>query len=514
VTGRVFFESWKFLVCVALLSAIPLLWPETPPLVDLPGHIGRYHVQLDGGASPDLSEYFSFHWALIANLGVDLLIIPIASLIGLEPGVKLIVLLIPPLTVFGIFWTAREVHGRVPPTTLFAVPFAYGFPFNYGFVNFALSMAFALNAFAFWLRLKRSSTNIFRSAIFVPISCLVWTSHALGWGVLGLMVWSSEFIGARDQGQNWLRAAVSAARASIPLALPLLPMIAWRAATTGATSAGFFRLGWKTYYLAASMGDRWLLLDTFSVAVIVVLIGAAIFDRQLELSRRLAIPAAVLFVVFLILPIKMFGSAYTDARLAPFIFILAVAAIRLSSETSEGTRRRLALLACSFIGVRLIANTASFAMADAEWKTELQALNHIPKGARVLSLVGLPCRQIWSLPRHAHLGSFVIFRKDGFSNDQWEIPGAQLLDVRYASAEPFVVDPSEVTYSQWCVANVEELEEGQSRPQTADQALEELPRAGFDFVWLLKPAGFTVRPIPGLTLVWSDTDSRLYRVTR
>src|SRR3546814_10366751 len=70
--------------------------------------------------------------------GVQTCALPICKLFGLEAAVKLIVLAIPPLTVAGFLWVAREVHGRLPPTALFALPFAYGHPFMFGFVNFAL----------------------------------------------------------------------------------------------------------------------------------------------------------------------------------------------------------------------------------------------------------------------------------------------------------------------------------------------------------------------------------------
>ena len=42
------------------------------------------------------------------------------------------------MTVAGFLWVAREVHGRVPPTAFFALPFIYGYPFLFGFVNFTL----------------------------------------------------------------------------------------------------------------------------------------------------------------------------------------------------------------------------------------------------------------------------------------------------------------------------------------------------------------------------------------
>ena len=78
-----------------------MLWPDIAPLVDLPGHMGRYRVQLDLGQSPALQQFYDYDWALIGNLGVDLLVELLAPLMGLEPAVRLIVLMIPPLTAAG-----------------------------------------------------------------------------------------------------------------------------------------------------------------------------------------------------------------------------------------------------------------------------------------------------------------------------------------------------------------------------------------------------------------------------
>ncbi|MQH18582.1 hypothetical protein EI065_25015, partial [Escherichia coli] len=115
-------------------------------------------------AYPWLSDWYNFSWQLIGNLGIDILIIPLAKLFGLELAVKLIVMTIPALTVTGFLWIAREVHGRIPPTALFALPLAYSYAFQFGFVNFALSMALALNAFALWLRLARTGHFRLRAA--------------------------------------------------------------------------------------------------------------------------------------------------------------------------------------------------------------------------------------------------------------------------------------------------------------------------------------------------------------
>src|SRR5690349_9757938 len=191
---RRWWETRWFLLGIALLAALPLIYPPIPPLVDLFGHMGRYRVELGLGTSPWLKDYYGFHWAAIGNLGVDLLIMPLGKLIGLEPAVKLIVLIIPPLTAIGFLWVSREVHGRVPPTSLFALPFVLGHPFLFGFVNFALSMALAFLGFGLWLRLARFHRTGLRAILFVPISIVVFFAHTFGWGTLGLMCFSAEAV--------------------------------------------------------------------------------------------------------------------------------------------------------------------------------------------------------------------------------------------------------------------------------------------------------------------------------
>ncbi|MFX8168691.1 hypothetical protein ABTL13_19890, partial [Acinetobacter baumannii] len=71
--------------------------------------MGRYREQLSRDAYPWLSDWYNFSWQLIGNLGIDILIIPLAKLFGLELAVKLIVMTIPALTVTGFLWIAREV---------------------------------------------------------------------------------------------------------------------------------------------------------------------------------------------------------------------------------------------------------------------------------------------------------------------------------------------------------------------------------------------------------------------
>jgi hypothetical protein len=503
--GRQWWEQRGTVVALVLLSMVPLVWPDIPPLTDLPGHMGRYKVQLDIGSSPSLARFYGFEWALIGNLGVDLLVMPLAKIFGVELAVKLIVMSIPALTVGGLLWVAREVHGRIPPTALFALPFAYGHPFTFGFVNFALSMAFALLAFALWLRLARFGRLKLRAALFVPISMLIWVTHTFGWGTLGLLAFSAEAVRQHDKGRPYLIAALRSAVHCLALAPPLLLMLAWRTGHVGGLTIGWFNWKFKLRWLLTALRDRWQYFDLASVAVALFLLGEAVRHKKLEYSRNLAFSALVLLLVFILLPRMVFGSAYADMRLVPYLFAVAIIAIRFRPTGIPRYMNMVALAGLAFFLIRIGGNTASFWLYDRAYDRELAALEHVPKGARVVSFVGETCVKGWFMHRLYHLPGLAIVRKEAFINDQWVMAGAQLLRVRYREAAPFLSDPSQVVTLRRCPGEF-------YRP--IDAALAYVPREAVDYVWLIHTPPHDPRLTQGLRPVWRSGNSVLYRVER
>jgi hypothetical protein len=305
------------------------------------------------------------------------------------------------------------------------------------------------------------------------------------------------------------------------LGLPIILMWVWRSGSVGGVTTAFFGIGSKVLAVASALRDRWLLWDSLSVAAVLVLIGSAIFDRHLAISRRLGIPALVLTVTFILMPRLLFGSNYADMRLPALIIILVLLALRPRDDISTEVLHRIALLGILFVGLRIAGNTISFVMADIEARAQVAALDHIPPGAAVLSLVGDRCGTSWAMPRHSHLGSYVITRKYGFSNDQWALEGAQLLTVDYPAAGKFGADPSEGTVSPECRTRalhrfvraspaIRSYVEDTHR--TADQALEQFPRSAFDYVWLIRPEGLTAPAPPDMRLIWYGSNSWLFQV--
>jgi hypothetical protein len=483
-----------------LLAFVPLLYPAIPPIVDIGGHMGRYKIAADVADSRILQQWFSFHWMPIGNLGVDLIVVPLSKLIGVELATKLVVMSIPPMTVAGMLWVAREVHNRLPPTVAFALPLAFSHPFMFGFVNFALSMALALLAFGLWLRLGRLGKTALRAWLFVPISFIVYFAHTFGWGTLGLLCFSAEAVRQHDRGVSWWMAGIRAGFHAAALALPILLIVLWRSEATGGLTHRWFDWEYKWEYLLRMFRDRWEAFDIASAAIVLAVPVFALFHPRLTLSRNLAFSGLMLAATYVLLPRIVFGSAYADMRLVPFAAAIFVLAVRFKKETTFPLATWLALASVGFMLVRLGGTTTSMAMAGRKQAEQLKALDYVLMGSRVAVLVWDKCEQ-WPLRRSDHLGAIATVRREAYTNDHWPMAGSTLMKVRYPPAGWFQRDPSQIVRDPGC------RHEGWS----TRAALNNLPHNAFDYLWLID-----MRPIPkswvdGWEPVWAGEGSILLK---
>ncbi|HTU10108.1 MAG TPA: hypothetical protein VMG08_04340 [Allosphingosinicella sp.] len=500
-----FWERRWVVIALLVLTAVPLVWPDVAPLLDLPGHIGRYTVQLELDSSPHLQQFYTFQWQLIGNLGVDVLVQWFGPIFGVEPTVKVIVLLIPVLTAGGLLWVAYEVHGRIPPTTLFALPFAYNFPFLFGFVNFALAMGLALLAFALWLRLARKGRLGLRAALFVPISVLLWIVHAFGWGTLGLLAFSAELVRQHDNGRSYFASAYWAGIHCLSLAPPFALMLLWRSGDASGTTGDWFNWTRKWEWVTNALRDRWKAFDLTSLGLAATVILGAFAVPRITYSRNLLASTLFLIAVFILLPRIVFGSAYADMRLAPYLFAIALVAIRVPQRVDKRLVQALGIAGLAFFLVRTGGTTVSMYLYDQRYDRELAALDHVPRGARMVSFVGRPCVETWAMTRLLHLPALAITRRHAFSNDQWTMAGAQLLNVRYRAGWPYIRDPTMVVTARRCPREFW---------RSLDTSLATFPRDAFDYVWLIDPPAHDPYLTTGLIEVWRDGTSVLYRVDR
>ena len=498
IATRRWWETRAATILFIALAVVPLLWPTIPPLSDLPGHIGRYRIMAEAGRPP-LSEHYAVHWALIGNLGVDGLVLAIAPLLGIEFATKIIVMLIPLLSVAAMLWLAREVHGRVPATAPFALPLAYASPFQLGFVNFALATALVLAALALWLRLARGSAPWVRALVFVPISCLIFVCHSFGWAMLGLFVFGAEWAIQRKAGRSVAGAGIRAALMCVPMALPLALMVLGGPDHLAGGTGDWFDVRLKLFWIGSLLRERWQVYDVLCAMLLYAVIALALRSHRLSLAPVLAVPALLGAIAFVLLPAFYAGGSMVDMRVLPATVALALLAID-APASGDRWEKRVAGLAAAFFVIRMATTTLAFVLFAQGQTAALRAIDAMPQGASVLVLVNEPAADNWTNPRLGHIAGLAIARRRIFTNEQWALAGQQLVRPLHPSAAPFDRDPSQLIYPATVPGSM-----------SLGQAIATFDRRTFGYVWTIGfPTGAACAA--DLQVIWFNASSTLYRV--
>ena len=485
-----------------LVAILPLLVVDFPPLVDLYGHLGRYAVQTDLQNRPEIQPYFSYEWKLIGNLGADLLVQALHSWLGLETAVRCIVIVTQLTATLAVLLVSREIHGRVTPFAIAALPLNYGLAFNFGFLNFSLSMALGMLAFVAWMRLRRRGKTVIARIWLALAGIVIWVCHAYGWAFLGLLAGSTliaEAIAARHRPAT---AVARIAGDAFPLLLPIVPMVLWRSQSGGLDLLAW-SLSFKLQGLASVFRTEWIIVDTASLFVVVCLIYWAIRDKAATFDMRMGIAAGLCLASFMLLPMQVFGSMYADIRLASYVLLTALLAIspaRLSARTVQ----RLTLIGLAFFAFRIVTTGVAYRDHERSVAEVLPTLDAIPKGARVAYFLIVPCTEAWDLPVLSHMGGVGLARRSIFVNNQWQVAGTNALVVHYAPAAPFEHDPSQYVYAGECKRPV--------YPKLST-VLETFPRAAFSHVWIVGPMPDGLVVPQGLEPVPHAGKGALYAVT-
>jgi hypothetical protein len=451
--GRLRASPWFSIIGLALIIALPVLLPPVLPLADLGGHLGRYAIQLDGGRDPVLAQWYSFRWLLIPNLGVDLLVQWLGPVIGLEPAVRAIVFATAFLQAFGILAVSRIVHNRITPFAIFALPLVYARSFLYGFLNYTLALGLLWCGLALWIAMSKAGAFRRRWLVFALIATILWTCHLVGWALLCIAAGSQELIRQHERKG----ALVPATVASIgPLSCLLAPwavkLLIFQPSTGSGHTEGFFHMVEKIGEVFQVFEDRWFLLDIVSAQIVVLVIAWSWLAGRARLNCGLALAAAATAVCVIVVPQRLLGSFYADQRLVEPALLFALLAIEVPDRPRGRFRHALFFVAILFAGARLTGSAVSLWQLGNRAAGDLTVIEALPRNARMVTFraVGCPPATPWMFDRRTHLGGYALARHHAFSNDQWDLPGGQLLEVHNPEVGEFATDGSVLTFETPC----------------------------------------------------------------
>lgn len=486
------------LLAVMIISTMPFWLVSIPPLNDLLGHMGRYHLQLELPDNPLLKQHWDLHWMLIGNLGVDLVMQVVGPIFGVERGAWLVTMAIPPLMIWGLVRLARAYHGHVPPTVVAAFPLVFAYPFQTGLVNFWLAIALAFHASA---SVIGNSDRWGRPLLLIASSLLLWVCHIFGWAIFAAIVATARIAGRHNTGL--FRRLIGL----WPLAAPILLMLyQGYGQHSNVVTLGWFAWGHKLTSLVEVMRDQSQSLDLVTLlAVLVPFIVALLFRRQFQLDLRALFAAAVLFAALLVIPYQLFGSAWADARLWPVVLMLLALAVAPREHADPLWTRVIPALILVLFAVRVAVDVVGYRVYDREYSRQLEAIAHVPQGARLAFFISTPCLPNWRRQRLEHIDGIVIIRRDAFTNGQWDVPGAETVEPLAARGTWANSDPSQLVRGRGCKTDM--------LPELARMTTR-LPRNRFDYLWVMGFEPKTVPLYPWLEPIYTNDTAILYRIKK
>lgn len=399
-------------VIMSFLAALPAIVAWAPQMTDYPSHLAGYKIMLDHGRDAFLTRYFLFDWDWTGNLGAELLMVPLTPIFGLEQAGRLIVAGIPFLTGLSIMAVEWSLRKRIGIGAILAFATIWSPSLLMGFLNYSLSLALALLAFAAWVRLESWK---WRWIAFVPVGFVVWLAHVSGWGIMGVLVFGYEW-SRRESWRDW-RPFLK----PWPLIFPLLPMLLGMGANSKVSYGhwGVLEYKWSILYKALRSFDP--VLDVTSLCLMLAVVVVAMVIRRFD--GRVGWAALILLVLTLIVPRQIFGGDYADYRLSTAALTVACLAVDWAAP-----RWALALAGLLFT-VRLGITTVVWYDDAQVARSMIAALDHVPEGARVATAVAIP-RVQWRFGPFEHFGSYAVVRRSAMENSNFALPDVHMLSMR------------------------------------------------------------------------------------
>lgn len=412
------------------VAMIPLLATPLLPLIDFYNHLARFFVLSRIGASDFLQANYQAHWALLPNIGVDVLATPLLYILPPLIAGHVVVIAILAVQYGGVLYFHRALTGqRSLLAALLLLPLLYSYVLNWGFANFLLGLGLAFWAAGWWLRHRGNPR------LAVPVSCLmallVFFCHGIAFVLYGLLLALLEtafFFQPRRPGEAPRRTA-DLVRALAVLAvqaiLPALYFLLWRAGLAGGVPVDVLPAAQEPF-------SRWLARDAFNhleailrveegpslyfdIATLFLQAGIILFlmwRGRVRLARPawLAIGVGILLASIPIPP--MFGMAFIADRLPLFASLLLIGALCVRQGPWGGVERATLAVLIVTVLVRLAATAISWHGYADLYREYVAVTAHIgPRKLTVPVMVGLGNHET-KVPRTEMFGPLLIIQRE------------------------------------------------------------------------------------------------------
>lgn len=401
-----------FALGLATVAALfPILRVDIPPLVDYPAHLARLHILSSLAGTAELREIYEINRAIVPNLAMDVLALPLVKALGIYPAGRVFVALTLLLILGGVLCLNRVLHRRISPWPAFAALFLYNFALFWGFVNYLFSFGLVLFAIAGWFATAHWRP-LRRLALFSVVASALFFCHLFAFGIYGLSVAASEIRRLRRPTPNEAPATVGAVALSlgqfaIPVALFVLSM-----SGQGGGPTAFGAVQDKILALLSPTVFSGGLIDRVAIVFAGVVFIRGLFSRTLAMAPETKAPMLALTAAAVAMPTWLMGTWGADLRLPVALAILLVATTRVDLE-NKAIHAGLAAVAVVILSVRTATIAEQWRDYDREFAEFRLATTAIEPGSKLLVATRAPAETLKHKP-YWHMAAIAVIERSVF----------------------------------------------------------------------------------------------------
>src|SRR6266404_2778575 len=401
-------SNQRSLILIGLLFAMsvaPVLLVEIPAMVDYVNHLARMHLLVDADAGRSNPGY-EIDWRLYPNLAVDIIVPVLARFVSVETAARLFLLASQTLVVSGAIALEIAVRGCHQISGFAALIALYTLPFLWGLLNFEFGCGVALWAIASWIHYRARPWPV-RIALHTGFVVLLFVAHLFALGIYGLTIGCYE--ASRIAGYR--QAARTFAVMAFPVVVLYLCLI-WSGGEVGKPVFDWW-FGLKLMWPLLVMNGYNITLSialALTIAALLVFLG---YHRVFGLTRQAIFIGSGFLIAYLLMPTRLFDSAYSEVRLIPAIMAILPAFLTVSWP-SRSVQSVAALVAVTVI----LINAASIASVWSAYRSDyaeiIESFRLLPPGSTILtarsdaSAVGMDAPMYYAPTLAAHYATAFV----------------------------------------------------------------------------------------------------------
>jgi hypothetical protein len=430
---------WPVALALILISLAPLLVVDVPGVLDYPNHLARLFV-LAHPDDPVLSRFYGPHWAILPNLGFDVLGVALLKFLPVHVGGRILLALSLVAPVLGALAYARAAFGKLSLWSLGAIVMAFNGIFFLGFMNFLLAVGLAFAAAGLWLSLRRAGRDGWCLILGALSSALLFFCHLFGVLLFALLIGCQELApGAHPPRRARVFLMIAAALTPALLLYFASPLSGQIAAVGGWD--GKHKI-WGLFIPFMTTSKLMTLVTAFAAFSLVIL-----HWREVRFAPGVKLVMILLGLTYVAAPVTLKGGTLIDIRISLMMGLLLFAG--MDPQFSPVWKKAVFAAIILLVGSRSLI----IGLAWNDHRRDLADLRatmaRIPARARILAVLAEnprtdasnPARNLPDVLRlDEHLPALAVIERKVFWPHMFADPAQQPLMIR----PPFdrIADPT------------------------------------------------------------------------